>query len=678
MNAENTPDSDTLTFRQLGLPDNLLAQLNDIGYERPSPIQEKTIPIMLDGRDLLGQAQTGTGKTAAFALPALARLDPKLDAPQVLVLTPTRELSIQVAEAFQTYAAKMPGFSVLPVYGGQDFRIQVNALKRGVSVVVGTPGRLMDQMRRGILKLDQLKLLVLDEADEMLRMGFIDDVQWILEQTPSERQIALFSATMPAPVKKIANKHLNSPVTVELVGRQHIAETIRQRYWPVQGLHKLDALTRILQAESTDGVIVFVRTKLMTSDLAEKLAARGMRSAALNGEIPQKLREQTVDKLRRGQLDVLVATDVAARGLDVDRISHVINYDIPYDTESYVHRIGRTGRAGRHGEAIMFVAPRERRMLGIIEKAIGARIHKMVLPTQQDINERRMERLSDRISNTIANENLKTHKAMIERYLGEHEVRGADVAAALAFLLAEPDAGSLGVVQERTVDRTSQRVNSKSERSRTDNRNARDTQSPERNNLSKHAHTARNKPESTPRTKPVDMPALESEMERFRLEVGTSHGVAASNIVGAIANEAGIDSQFIGRISIHDSFSLVDLPEGMPKTIFKDLQKARVCGAPLRISRVKPGFEMEPPGSVNEQRKPKARTAASSNNKSRETSESKTRRKPKQKKKTKNNASAATKKKAKAPGNASGKNRKTARKKDHKKSRKTHETAAID
>ncbi|MGD9171544.1 MAG: DEAD/DEAH box helicase, partial [Candidatus Thiodiazotropha sp.] len=365
--------SDTNTqltsFRELNLPNCLLKALDQVGYETPSPIQAQTIPHMLEGRDLLGHAPTGTGKTAAFALPLLSRLDTKQNTIQVLVLTPTRELAIQVAEAFQRYAAHIKGFHVLPVYGGQDYTGQIRQLKRGVHVVVGTPGRVMDHMRKGTLKLDSLQALVLDEADEMLRMGFIDDVEWILEQTPESHQTALFSATMPKEIQHIARHHLNNPREIAIKTRTATADTIRQRYWQVSGLHKLDALTRILEVEVFDAIIIFVRTKTATNELAERLEARGYAAAALNGDMVQKQREQMVDRLKRGTLDILVATDVAARGLDVERISHVINYDIPYDTEAYIHRIGRTGRAGRTGDAILFVAPRERRMLNAIEKA---------------------------------------------------------------------------------------------------------------------------------------------------------------------------------------------------------------------------------------------------------------------------------------------------------------------
>ena len=598
MNAVTEPASAKPTFDKIGLPKFLLSRLKEIGYEVPSPIQAGTIPLLLEGRDLVGQAQTGTGKTAAFALPALASLDAAKKLPQVLVLTPTRELSIQVAEAFQTYASHIKRFSVLPIYGGQDYRTQLNAMKRGPQVIVSTPGRLIDHIKRGNLSLSDLKMLVLDEADEMLRMGFIDDVQWILEQTPAERQIALFSATMPAPIKRIAKKHLDNPVTVEIKSRGSVVSTIHQRYWPVQGVHKLDALTRILDSESVDAVIVFVRTKIATSELADKLSARGLRASALNGEMPQKQREQTVDRLRKGRLDILVATDVAARGLDVERISHVINYDIPYDTESYVHRIGRTGRAGRSGEAILFVAPRERRMLGQIEKAIGSSIEKMKLPTQQDVNEQRAERLGKRITETLAEADLSVYKSMIEQYLGEHEVRGADVAAALAHLLQQSGTnGSTGnnviEMDTRSSSRRGGRDDSSRSRSRQSeergNRSDRGERSNRTDRFEKDSRRATSKHDDASRDRqrgPAPMPALEAEMERFRLEVGHEHGAKAGNIVGAVANEGGIDSQYIGRVSIHDEFTLIDLPEGMPKAIFKDLKKTRVCGKPLRISRV--------------------------------------------------------------------------------------------
>lgn len=401
--------TETVTsFDNLALSQPILKVLDDVGYEVPSPIQAKTIPLISEGRDVLGQAQTGTGKTAAFALPILSSLDLKQKDPQVLVLAPTRELAIQVAEAFQKYARHLKGFHVLPVYGGQDYRGQIRALNRGVHVVVGTPGRVMDHMRKGTLKLNKLKTLVLDEADEMLRMGFIDDVEWILDQIPEQRQIALFSATMPQQIRRIANKYLNNPEHVTIKDKTATAETIRQRFWMVKGVHKLDALTRILEAEQFDGMIVFVRTKTATVELADKLQARGHAAAALNGDIAQNQRERTIAHLKNGKLDILVATDVAARGLDVSRISHVINYDIPYDTEAYVHRIGRTGRAGKEGDAILFVAPRERRLLFAIEKATRKKIDVMQLPSTHEINDRRITRFYTMLVSNLDTKALHT------------------------------------------------------------------------------------------------------------------------------------------------------------------------------------------------------------------------------------------------------------------------------
>jgi len=552
--------TDTVTaFNQLALSKPLLKALEEVGYETPSPIQAATIPLLLEGRDVLGQAQTGTGKTAAFALPILSGLDLKQKDPQVLVLAPTRELAIQVAEAFQKYARHLKGFHVLPVYGGQDYRGQIHALKRGVHVVVGTPGRVMDHMRRGTLKLDKLSTLVLDEADEMLRMGFIDDVEWVLEQSPADRQIALFSATMPQQIRRIATKHLNNPEQITIKTRTTTVETIRQRFWPVSGVHKLDALTRILEAEHFDAMLIFVRTKTATLELAEKLEARGYDTAALNGDIPQNQRERTVQQLKNGKLDILVATDVAARGLDVERISHVVNYDIPYDTEAYVHRIGRTGRAGRKGDAILFVAPRERRLLGAIEKATRQKIDLMELPSTELINDQRIARFKQRITDTLANEELELFTSLIEQYEQEHNVPAQEVAAALARLLQGDTPFLMQHKPQRKADKSW------------------DTgESPPRRKQARKPVARSPRKDSQP----------EEGMQRFRLEVGNKHNVKPGNIVGAIANEAGLDSKHIGRVSIYDDYSLVDLPEGMPKGAFTNLRKAWVSGQQLRISRL--------------------------------------------------------------------------------------------
>lgn len=550
------------TFEQLGLSQPLLQALRQVGYETPSPIQAIGIPPLLNGRDVLGQAQTGTGKTAAFALPILQQLDLRQRHPQVLVLAPTRELAIQVAEAFQTYAHFLPDFHILPIYGGQAYDKQIQALKRGVHVVVGTPGRVMDHMRKGTLKLDRIKHLVLDEADEMLRMGFIDDVEWILSHAPSDRQIALFSATMPKAIAKVANTYLNNPEHVKIEVKTTTAETIRQRYWPVSGLHKLDAITRILEVETFDAMIIFVRTKTTTVELAEKLEARGYSAAALNGDIAQNVRERTIDKLKNGQIDILVATDVAARGLDVDRISHVLNYDIPYDTEAYVHRIGRTGRAGRTGEAILFVAKREVRMLQAIEKATGQVIQPMKLPSAADINEQRVIRFRQKIQDTLAAEDLGFFQSLIEDFCRENDSDPLSVAAALACLY-QGDQPLL--LKDREIRPESDFV--------TQERGAKPAKKEKRNKKSKE---------------------LDVDLETYRVEVGRRDGVRPGDLVGAIANEAGIDSEFIGHIKIHDDHCTVDLPKGMPKEVQRILQKTWVCQKQLNLSLLGAGKERKP------------------------------------------------------------------------------------
>ncbi|MFN3702921.1 DEAD/DEAH box helicase [Thermomonas sp.] len=554
-------DNASLLFSDLKLPETLLAALRDVGYESPSPIQAATIPPLLEGRDVLGQAQTGTGKTAAFALPALARLDAKAGKPQVLVLAPTRELAIQVAEAFQTYAKHIPGFHILPIYGGQGYGPQLHALKRGVHVIVGTPGRVIDHLERGTLDLSELRMLVLDEADEMLRMGFIDDVEAVLKKTPDTRQVALFSATMPAQIKRIAQTYLKDPVEIAIKAQTTTAASIRQRFWMVSGINKLDALTRIMEAEPFEAMIIFARTKMATEELAEKLAARGFSAAAINGDVEQKTRERTIQRLKDGQIDVLVATDVAARGLDVERISHVLNYDIPYDTESYVHRIGRTGRAGRSGEAILFVAPRERGMLGAIERATRQKIEQMNLPSVDAVNERRMAKFLDRIDGALASDDLSVFRDLVERYEREKNVPAVEIAAALAklvqgktpLLLPKP------VAPEKTFVPRDER--------------------PQR--------TERPVREPRERTPREPLPA-DVGMQTFRIDVGYQHGVQPGNIVGAIANEADLESRFIGRIDIRDDYTLVDLPEGMPEDLLQHMQTVRVASRPLRMRPATP------------------------------------------------------------------------------------------
>ncbi|KAF3981041.1 MAG: DEAD/DEAH box helicase [Methylococcales symbiont of Hymedesmia sp. n. MRB-2018] len=550
--------SNALSFNDLALAGPVLKAIENAGYETPSPIQAQIIPFMLEGRDVLGQAQTGTGKTAAFALPILSNIDLTKKDPQVLVLAPTRELAIQVAEAFQGYASQIKGFHVLPIYGGQDYGIQLKQLRRGVHVIVGTPGRVMDHMRKGTLRLNQLTTLVLDEADEMLRMGFIDDVEWVLEQLPQQKQIALFSATMPTVIRKIAQKYLHNPEQITIKVKTATADNIRQRYWLVSGVHKLDALTRILEAENFDGMIIFVRTKTATIELAEKLEARGHSASAINGDMSQQLRERAINHLKQGKLDILIATDVAARGLDVDRITHVVNYDIPYDTESYIHRIGRTGRAGRSGDAILFVSPRERRLLGNIERATKKKVEEMQLPSTEYINNARISRFKQRITDTLSTDELSFFTQIIEQYQSEHDVPAVDIAAALAKI----SQGDTPLILKEIPKRSRKE---RPERHDHNDRSARRGERERRPKRNRDAHS-------------------DIKMELYRIEVGNSHGVKPGNIVGAIANETGIDGDHIARIRIEENYSTVELPAGMPKELFQELKKVRVAGQQLNIT----------------------------------------------------------------------------------------------
>ncbi|MGV6852603.1 MAG: DEAD/DEAH box helicase [bacterium] len=568
-------------FDSLNLPEPIARAVKDLGYEAPSPIQAEAIPPLLEGRDILGQAQTGTGKTAAFALPILSHIDLSKKAVQVLVLAPTRELAIQVSEAFQSYARHLKGFHVLPIYGGQSYSLQLKPLKRGVHVVVGTPGRVMDHMRKGTLELDNINTIVLDEADEMLRMGFIDDVKWVLEQMPSKCQMALFSATMPRQVQNVAEKHLENPAIIKIASKTSTATTINQRYWQVAGVRKLDALTRIFEVEEFDGVIVFVRTKSSTEDIAERLSARGFAAAALNGDVPQKQRERTVESLKKGRLDILVATDVAARGLDVERISHVINFDIPYDTEAYVHRIGRTGRAGRQGEAILFVSHRERRMLNSIERATGKKIEPMSLPSWADVKEVRLKKLKEKILDTLASEDLSMHQAMLDVMAEETDVEMSRIAAALAFMV-QGGQKTPKEVKEEPKRRSDWREGDRGRRERP----GRDRESRGRDNRRERQTGRESHFEKEFSPTPLALKGHpDVPMERFVIDVGHSDGVKPGNIVGAIANEAELDSAYIGHIEIHDNFSTVDLPEGMPKETFNDLKKVWVCQNKLNIRK---------------------------------------------------------------------------------------------
>jgi len=569
------PSSALVSFADLGLSPAMMQAIASVGYETPSPIQTATIPPMLAGRDVLGQAQTGTGKTGAFALPLLSRIDLNARKPQVLVLAPTRELAIQVAEAFQSYAVALPGFRVLPIYGGQAYGPQLSALKRGAHVVVGTPGRVIDHLERSTLDLSELQTLVLDEADEMLRMGFIDDVETVLKKLPSTRQVALFSATMPAQIRHIAQTYLNNPVSVTISAKTTTAANIRQRYWWVSGLHKLDALTRILEVESFEAMIIFARTKAATEELAEKLQARGLAAAAINGDMPQSQRERAVGQLRDGRLDILVATDVAARGLDVERISHVLNYDIPYDTESYVHRIGRTGRAGRSGEAILFVTPREKGMLRSIERATRQPLEEMQLPSVDAVNDQRVARFMQRISQTLQTGETDFYRDLVQRYEAEHNVPAVDIAAALARQLQ----GDTPFLLTATAP-----AREKRERRPREERPVRASEERYPRRFAEREGDER-KPARARREQAARL-APEAGMETYRIEVGHVHGVRPGNIVGAIANEAGLESCHIGRIDIHEAHSVLDLPADMPADLLQHLKKVWVSGQQLHMRKV--------------------------------------------------------------------------------------------
>ena len=539
-------------FNSFGLSKELLKVLDEVGYESPSAIQEQCIPHLLNGHDVIGQAQTGTGKTAAFALPLIDRIDISNNQVQLLVLAPTRELAIQVSEAIQTYARHLKGFHVLPIYGGQSYDIQLRPLKRGVHAVVGTPGRVMDHLKRGTLKLNSLKALVLDEADEMLRMGFIDDVKWVMEKLPKERQIALFSATMPDVIRRVAEKFLNTPKIVKVKTKTATAQTISQRYWLVSGVNKLDALTRILEVEEFDALLIFVRTKTATADLAEKLSARGFTAEAINGDIAQRQRERIIQQLKNGKIDILIATDVAARGLDVERISHVVNYDIPQDPESYVHRIGRTGRAGREGKAILFVAPRERRMLKTIERITRQPIDPMQLPSAKIINEQRVVNFKNRITDTLNNQELAIFEELILTYQKEHEIDAFKIASALA-LMAQGTEPLL--LNEKEINQASLDKGNKSKIS-----------------VSINADPLK------------DNPSI--QMRRYRIAVGHKDNIKPGNVLGAIANEAEISSAFIGAIQIYEDFTTVDLPDEMPKETLQILKNTRVFDKKLNIEEL--------------------------------------------------------------------------------------------
>ncbi|MGO1544209.1 MAG: DEAD/DEAH box helicase [Gulosibacter sp.] len=554
----NGPESEaqdaTPTFDELGLSAPVLDAITSIGYERPSPIQAATIPILLEGRDVVGLAQTGTGKTAAFALPILSRIEPGARTPQALVLSPTRELALQVAEAFESFASKLPELRMLPIYGGQAYGGQLSALRRGVDVVVGTPGRIMDHLKRGTLDLTELKYLVLDEADEMLKMGFAEDVETILADTPSDKQVALFSATMPPQIRRISQKYLNDAAEITVKSKTTTSANISQRYLVVSYPQKVDALTRIFEVEEFEGMIVFVRTKSETDQLAEKLRARGFSAGSLNGDVPQTQRERLVDNLKSGKLDILVATDVAARGLDVDRITHVVNFDIPTDPESYVHRIGRTGRAGRTGAAISFVTPRERRLLNHIERTTRQPMEEMQLPSAADVNETRLARFDDEITKALQQtERITAFRDIIDHYVRHHDVPESDVAAALAVV----QQGDTPLLLDPNDDALLKRSHSDRDRGRDDRGRDREDRGPRRRSS--------------------------EGLSAYRIEVGKRDGALPGRIVGAIANEGGLSRDEIGAINIFPSFSIVELPENLDPGVLEKLKNTRVGGRPIDI-----------------------------------------------------------------------------------------------
>jgi ATP-dependent RNA helicase DeaD len=557
-------ETDTrVSFDQMSLAEPILKAVRKAGYETPSPIQERSIPPLLEGKDLLGVAQTGTGKTAAFSLPLLSRLDESVKGAQILVLAPTRELALQVAEAMEGFAENLPRLRVVAVYGGTGYGEQIREFKRGTQVVVGTPGRVMDHIEKGYLKLNNLQALVLDEADEMLSMGFIDDIEWILEHTPKERQTALFSATMPKPIRKLAEKHLRQPEEVTIKVKAENSPNIRQRFIKVRQHEKREMLTRLLEIEKFEAMLIFARTKNATMEIAEKLQGKGYPAEPLNGDMPQNLREKTVDRLKRGKISVLVATDVAARGLDVDRISHVLNYDAPFDLESYTHRIGRTGRAGREGDAIIFITNKEMRMLNAIERTLKVPCDQYVFPTLEEMNERKEEEFFTKIEQGMKGD-LDDYRKALQRYLEESGKDTLEVAAALAFL----EAGKKALRYEN-MPTSSTRKPRREDRQDRDQPNRRDS------------------------SRRGDRSERDDNLQSYRLEVGEYHGAQKGDIVGAIANEVGLDPQNMGKIRMFKDHTFIDLPKDMPKEIFDALKTVWVQGHQMNISvdkgRPRPG-----------------------------------------------------------------------------------------
>ncbi|WP_286271862.1 DEAD/DEAH box helicase [Thalassotalea hakodatensis] len=556
-------DNAVTGFASLGLPENILSAVTSLGFDQATPIQAKTIPSLLEGFDVLGEAQTGTGKTAAFSLPALTKIDTSIRKPQMLVLAPTRELAIQVAEAIETFAKNIKGLKVATLYGGQSYGPQFQQLERGAQVVVGTPGRLMDHLRRKSLKLADLKVCVLDEADEMLNMGFLEDIEWILEHLPEKTQMALFSATMPAQIRKVANRFLTDPVHVKIAAEKKAKANIEQLAWKVSGINKMTALERIAETIEYDAMIIFVRTRSDTVEVAEKLERAGYPALALNGDMNQAQRERAVDQIKSSKASILIATDVVARGLDIPRISTVINYDLPGDTESYVHRIGRTGRAGRTGTAISFVRPREMYLLRQYERLTSGTISAFELPSIHEIGKARIARTQTELKNLLEQKDIADMREIIEGMANDTELSMTDIAAALLFLkqVKQPLRPKEDPKPRREArDRDNNRSRDGRGRDSRDNRGERER--PRRSKV------ARN----------------DVDWQTYRLEVGKEHGAKPGDIVGAIANEIALDSGYIGQINLHDRHTFVQLPKGMPEKAFNQLKRVRVRRQALEIS----------------------------------------------------------------------------------------------
>ena len=562
--AEETSATDNSQgFAHLGLPDDVQAAVSKVGFTQPSPIQAETIPILMEGRDVVGLAQTGTGKTAAFALPVLSQIDVDARHPQALVLAPTRELALQVADSFQSFADHLGRIEVLPIYGGQAYGIQLSGLRRGAQVIVGTPGRVIDHLEKGSLDISQLRFLVLDEADEMLNMGFQEDVERILEDTPDDKQVALFSATMPNSIRRLSKQYLNDPAEITVKSERRTNDNITQRFLLTPHRHKMDAFTRILEVIDYDAIIVFCRTKHETEEVADNLKDAGYNAAAINGDIAQQQRERTVDQLKDGRLDILVATDVAARGLDVERITHVVNYDIPNDTESYVHRIGRTGRAGRSGEAILFVTPRERRMLRSIERVTNARLEEMDLPTADEVNAKRKEKFFASIAASQEDKQFEFFRDMVREYSAAENVAMDDIAASIAVQL---QGGTDFLLKERPVTKKDRRERERFER---------DGRGRDRDRGGRGRDRDRDRGPRRP----------DGDFETYRLDVGKRQNVRPGAIVGALANEGGLTSKDFGRITIAVGHTLVDLPKNLDPAVLDRLKDTRISGQLIKIQK---------------------------------------------------------------------------------------------